>query len=266
MDVSIIILNYKQKGLVKKCIQGIYGVNPQVTFEVIVVDNNSEDGCYEMIDKLFPEVKVIQSRQNNGMGAGNNIGIQVAQGKYVMIINPDTVFLEDAISKMFRFMESHADVGMVGPKLVNPDGTIQFSARRFHSWKTPLYRRTIFGRTKNAKQHIDRYLMKDLNRGVYSEVDWLFGACLFIRKSAIEKTGNFDERFFMYFEDCDLCKRFWDAGWKVVYFPEAHIVHYHHRQSAETFGMISIFKKASRNHIMSGIKYFAKYRGKKLSR
>ena len=257
---------------------------PQLNYELIVVDNNSGDGCLEMVSQLFeketeatnqpelplikklviPEIKTIQAKANDGFAVGNNLGINQAQGKYIMIINPDIAVVPQALEKMVNFLEGHRDIGIIGPKLINPDGSVQYSCRRFPNFLTPVYRRTVFGKSRFAKRPIDNYLMKDFNHEVTQEVDWLFGACLLMRKSMLGKIGLFDERFFMYFEDLDLCRRFWQAGFKVLYFAEVEMVHYHQRLSAERGGVLGIFSRAGRVHILSGIKYFVKYFGAKL--
>ncbi|MFA5021999.1 MAG: glycosyltransferase family 2 protein [Patescibacteria group bacterium] len=284
MDLSIVILNYKQKGLLKQCVKGIVAAQPQLKYELIVVDNNSLDDSLAMVDSMFasqaqvegiqpklplgkpleiPPIKTIQARENNGFAAGNNLGISQADGKYIMILNPDVAIVPSALEKMFLFMENNSAVGMIGPRLINPDGSTQYSCRRFPGSLIPLYRRTAFGRLPFAKKVTDNYLMKDFDHEQNKDVDWLFAACLLIRKSALEKVGLFDERFFMYFEDLDLCRRFWQAGFKVTYFADVEMVHYHQQLSAEKGGVFGVFKKGGRIHLASGVKYFAKYLGAK---
>ena len=284
MDLSIIILNYKQKGLVKQCIKGIVTAQPQLKYELIVVDNDSKDGSLEMVNVMFkeekqlgnqpelplnkpleiPSIKTIQSESNDGFAAGNNLGIQKASGKYIMIINPDIAVVPGALEEMVNFLESNSSVGMISPKLINPDGSVQYSCRRFPNIFTPIYRRTILGKLPFAKKYLTDYLMMDFDHSNSKEVDWLFGACLLIRKSILDRIGMFDERFFMYFEDLDLCRRFWQAGFKIMYFPVVEMVHYHQRLSAEKSGILGALSKGGRIHIVSGVKYFAKYLGSKL--
>ncbi|OGY45808.1 MAG: hypothetical protein A3J62_03720 [Candidatus Buchananbacteria bacterium RIFCSPHIGHO2_02_FULL_38_8] len=285
MDLSIIILNYKQKGLVKQCIKGILAANPALDYEIIVVDNDSQDGCLEAVKELFkarieaplstpsllkklesplPPLVTIQSEQNGGFANGNNLGIKKAQGKYVMILNPDIAIVSSVLEKMVKFMEEYPQVGIIGPKLINPDGSIQDSCRRFPSWPIPILRRTILGKLPSARKRLDYYLMKDKTHHGNQTVDWLFGACLLIRKSVLDKIGLFDERFFMYFEDLDLCRRCWENNFQVYYFSEVEVVHYHQRLSAEKSGVLGVFDKAGRIHLLSGMKYFAKYLGAKL--
>lgn len=285
MDLSIIILNYKQKGLVKQCVKGIVFAQPQLSYEVIVVDNNSGDDVLSMVQEIFkeradqgsqqqalpiskslliPPIKVIDAKSNGGFAKGNNLGVQAAVGDYVMILNPDIAVVPGALEKMVSYMKTDPKAGIIGPKLINPDGSVQYSARRFPNFLTPLYRRTFFGRLPWAKRSVDSYLMKDSTHQSAQEVDWLFGACLLLSRPVLNKIGLLDERFFMYFEDLDLCRRCWAAGYKVVYFAEVEMVHYHQRLSAERSGILGVFSKGGRIHIISGIKYFLKYFGVKL--
>ncbi len=282
MYLSIVILNYRQKGLVKQCIKGIVASRPNIEYELIIVDNNSNDGCVDMVNSMFqpeiqnksqqpqlplgdslkiPPIKTIQSELNGGFAAGNNLGIKEAEGKYIMIINPDIAVVPNALERMVEFMEKNNSIGIIGPKLINPDGSIQYSCRRFPNFFTPIYRRIFLGRLFFAKNNLVNYLMIDFDHESNISVDWLFGACLLIRKSALEEIGFFDERFFMYFEDLDLCRRFWKNGFKVFYFAEVEMVHYHQRLSAEKSGILAIFSKGGRIHLASGIKYFIKYLG-----
>jgi len=284
MDLSIVILNYKQKGMVKQCVKGILASQPQLDYEIIVVDNNSGDNCLAEIQKLFepedtlplvteslfsklvkprPPLITIQSKDNRGFAVGNNLGIQSAKGDYVMVINPDIAVVPGALERMVQFMAANPKVGIIGPKLINPDGTVQYSCRQFPSLLMPIYRRTVLGRLPLVKKKLNYYLMINWQHDVNRAVDWLFGACLVMRKSALDRIGLFDERFFMYFEDLDLCRRFWEAGYLVYYFVDVELVHYHQRLSAERSGIFGILNRAGRIHIASGIKYFAKYLGVK---
>lgn len=256
MDLSIIILNYQSKGLVKQCLKGIKNSNLSLSYEIIVVDNASNDGCLEMVKNNFLGVKTIQADKNHGYAAGNNLGIKATQGKYIMILNPDVAVLENSIQLMFEFMENRVEVGLAGPRLINPDKSVQFSCMKFPTLLTPLYRRTFLGRFQFVQKKLKEYQMSDCDHAENREVDWIFGACMIVRKSAIEKVGLLDEKFFLYFEDTDWCRRFWRAGFKVYYVANAKMVHYHGRLSDS--GILGIFKKATRTHIKSWLRYFWK--------
>jgi len=231
------------------------------SYEIIVVDNASGDGCDEMIENNFPEARFIQSSVNGGMGAGNNLGIKAAQGKYILVLNPDTTVLEGAIEKMLQFLAENEKVGLVGPRLINPDGTTQMSAYQLPKFFTPLFRRTFFGRTGWGKKIIREYLMEDWDHETNRPVGWVMGSAMMLKKEAIEKVGIFDERFFMYLEDTDWCRRFWEKGWAVYYIHDAEVVHYHERLTAQSGWIRALFKGMTWIHIASWLKYFAKYWG-----
>ncbi|MFA6534321.1 MAG: glycosyltransferase family 2 protein [Patescibacteria group bacterium] len=261
MSLSIVILVYKSKGLLRQCLKGLRLLRLAIPYEVIVVDNGSGDGCGEMVRTEFPEVKYIATEKNLGYSGGNNLGLQQATGRYVMIINPDILILTNELEKMVRYLDEHPAVGILGSKLINPDGTLQYSCYCFPSFLMPFYRRTILGRLPGLRQKVERYLMMNWDHKESREVDWLLGGCQMIRRSALDKVGLLDERFFMYFDDVDYCRRFWEAGFSVVYFAEAEVVHYHQRTSAESWWLFGLFHKTSREHIKSWLKYFAKYAG-----
>jgi len=264
MDISIIILNYKSKGFTLNCIKSVKEANfKDLKYEIIVVDNNSEDHLGEILAWQNPEIKFIQNKINLGMGTGNNVGLREANGKYIAVVNPDTLVFKDTFVKLHDFMEASPKVGIVGPLQYNPDKTIGDSCYRWHNLMTPIFRRTPFGKFKFAKQEIARYLMKDFDHQTTKEVDWLLGSFLFIRAQAIKQVGMFDERFFLYFEDTDLCRRFWQKNWQVVYYPEAKIIHNHLRQSAQAPWYKFLWDRTTRAHIASWIKYLRKWKNNK---
>ncbi len=262
MDLSIVVLNYKTKNMVKECLRGIRLASPRLNYECIVVDNASGDGIEKVMRQEFPEVKFLAAPANLGYAAGTNVGIRASQGRYILIMNPDIAVFPDTIENLVKYMDENPEVGIAGPKLLNPDRTVQCSVYRFPRRITPVYRRTPLGRTEAGKREVERYLMKDCGRDSAQYVDWLLGACLIVRREALEKVGLFDERFFLYFEDTDWCRRFWEAGWKVAFAPSSAMVHFHRRESADSPLFASLFKKTTQAHILSGIKYFFKYRGK----
>ncbi len=261
MDLSIIILNYKTRGLLKQCLRGLLANPVPLTTEVIVVDNHSNDGTGEMMRQEFPQSTFIQSPVNGGFAAGMNLGIQRASGRYLLLLNPDIAVLGNPIGRMFRYLEEHLNVGMCGPKLLNPDGTVQTSCRAFPTPATILYRRSPLGKLPFARAKLRAFLMLDWDHASNRPVDWLLGACMMVRREAVQRVGLLDERYFLYFEDVDWCRRFWDAGYAVVYLgATAEIVHYHRRLSAESPGIRGILSYATRIHIASGLKYFLKFR------
>jgi len=260
MDISIIILNYKSKGLTLNCVKSVKEADfGRLNYEIIVVDNNSDDSIGDILAWQEPEIKFIQNKKNLGVSAGNNIGIRRAQGKYITIMNPDTLAMEDTFKKMYEFMESNPAVGVIGPKQYNPDKSVQNSCYRWYGLLTPIYRRTPLGKFQFAQKNLHRFLMQDFNHQSTREVDWLLGSCLFCRAKAIDEVGLFDEKFFLYFGDTDLAKRFWLKNWKVMYYPEAKIIHNHNRQSAQDPWYKFLGNRASRSDIISWIKYLRKW-------
>lgn len=255
MEISIIINNYKTKGLLKQCLKGIYLYPPKVPYEIIVVDNNSGDGSAEMVREKFPQVKLLAARENLGHHKGNNWGIKESTGEYILILNTDIAFLDDSIDKMYRFMKSRPDVALVGPKLKNPDGSVQMSCMRFPTPWVPIFRRTFLGNMSLAKKSLNHYLMADFEHQSDRPVDWILGACVMVRRQAIDRVGLFDEDLFLYFGDVAWCRLFWRVGYKVYYLAETNIVHYHKRESAQS----GIFSKIFWVHVWDWLKYLKKY-------
>jgi N-acetylglucosaminyl-diphospho-decaprenol L-rhamnosyltransferase len=257
MDISVIIVNYKSQDKVLKCLESLSKADwGGLAREIIVVDNDSGDDL-SAVKVLYPEAKIIQSEKNLGMGGGNNLGAKNSTGEFILILNPDTVVQGDSIIKLHQYLKDNKQAGIVGPKLLNPDGTLQFSCLRFPKLHTPILRRTFWGRFFPG--HVDNFLMKDFDHAAVKEVDWLMGSSLLIRRDILEKDGFiFDETFFMYFEDTDLCRRTKKKhGYQVVYYPGAAVIHDHARESAEKPWFIAPFvDKLAREHIKSWMKYF----------
>ncbi len=263
MDISIVIVNYKSKGLTLNCVKSITEADfGHLEHEIIVIDNNSGDQLGEILAWQHPGVIFIQSSVNQGMGGGNNIGIKRAQGKYIVVMNPDTLAFKDTFIKLYEFMEANPRVGIAGPKQFNPDRTVQESRYRFPRILTLLYRRTFLGRLPFAKIALKHFLMEDISKEEVHDVDWLLGSCLFIRAHALKEVGVFDERFFLYFEDTDLCRRFWIKKWRVVYVPDAYIIHNHNRASADNPWYTFFLNPASRRHLVSWLTYLLKWWGR----
>jgi GT2 family glycosyltransferase len=263
MELSIVILVYKSYGLLRQCLKGLRLLRLDFPYEVIVVNNAPKDNYSETIKDQFPEIKFIQAEKNLGYGAGNNLGLKQTTGRYVMIINPDILILTNELGKMIKYLDQHPEIGILGPKLINPDGSLQYSCYRFPTLMMPFYRRTFLGKLPWFRKKVDKYLMADWDHQSNQAVDWLLGGCLMIRKSAMDKVGLLDERYFMYFDDVDYCRRFWENSYSVVYFAEAEVVHYHQRTSAESWWPLGLYNRVTREHIKSWLKYFAKYTGAK---
>lgn len=260
MDVSIIIVNYRSKELVRECVKSFLRSKPRCTFEIIVVDNGKDEGLREMLDTRFPQVSYLRLYRNFGLPTGNNAGLRIARGRYVMITNPDITALSGSLDALHTYMEEHPQVGIAGPQLLNPDGTIQQSYYRFYRPWTPVFRRLFLGQLPFGRAHVEHVLMKDADPALLHDVDWLLGACLFVRRTHLDDVGGMDERFFLYFEDTDWCKRFWSRAYEVHYVHHAKMYHLFKRDSARTKGLRGILDSSARVHIASGIKYFLKHR------
>jgi GT2 family glycosyltransferase len=264
MDLSIVILNYYNKNLIKEFLKNLAELNLPYDYEIIVVDNASYDGIGEVLTKNFSAVKFIQSSKNGGFAAGNNLGIKQATGKYILICNPDLAILSDAVQCLYNYMEANPKVGLAGPRLINADKSIQPSCTSFPDWHLPLYRRTFLANSQRGKKWLADYLLADLDHYQNHLVPALFGACLMVRRSALEPVGLMDERYFMYMEDLDWSRRFWEQGYQVAYAGEAEVIHLHRRESATDHPWETLFSKTARYHIVSFLKYLKKFKGKSL--
>ena len=266
MKLSIIIVNYNSGAMTASCVESLL---PQLTgrlikSEIIVVDNASKDDSVPFLRSDFPEITVIDNDQNLGFGSGVNQGLEAAKGEYCLVLNPDIVALPQSLEQLVAYLDAHDDVGLAGGQLLYPNGQLQYSCFRFYTPWTVLARRTWLGRTAAGRAEINRFLMKDFDHRTPAPVEWLMGSCLLARTKAVDEVGGMDERFFMYFEDVDWARRFWEARWRVMYVPTAQFSHFH-QQSSRQNGLLGILtNRTTREHIKSAFKYFYKYWGKAL--
>lgn len=254
MKLSIIIVSYNSLAVLKPCLESLAAQSLARESEIIVVDNASADGCPGMVARDFPSVRLIANSENVGYSKGVNLGIRAAKGDFFLILNPDTVVGERAIETLLDFMEARTDAGIVGPKLVFFDGTIQYSCRRFYTWRVLLLRRTFLGKIFKKSKAVGRHLMLDYDHATTREVDWILGACMLVRRQAVESVGLMDERFFLYFEDVDWCYRMKQKGWKVFYHPQSAITHGYARDSAQ-----SVLNRSFLAHLASLVRYYEKW-------
>ena len=227
MDLSIIIVNYNVKEFLEQSIISIKKSCKNIQYELFVVDNGSSDGSVELLNKKFPEARLIRNIENKGFAAANNQAIRQAQGEYILLINPDTIVQEDTFSVIFDFFEKHPDCGMVGCKILNPDGSLQLPCRR--SFPTPWVGFTkISGLSKLFPQSrlFGKYNLTYLDPDETYEVEAISGSFMFFRRQVLDDVGLLDESFFMYGEDLDWCFRTREAGWKIFYLPETKIIHF----------------------------------------
>ncbi len=227
MDISVVIVNYNVRDFLNNALVSLSKSLEGLTAEIIVVDNASDDGSVEHVAKNFPEVKIIANKTNLGFAKANNEALAIAKGKYFLLINPDTVVQEDTICTLINFFEATPSAGMVGCKILNPDGTLQLPCRR--SFPTPWIAFTkTFGLSSlfpNSKLFA-RYNLTYLDPDKIYAVDAISGSFMMIRRAVYEKIGGLDESFFMYGEDLDWCYRVNQNGWKVFYVPTTSIIHY----------------------------------------
>jgi len=241
MKLSIIIVNYNVKYFLEQCLLSVKNACKEIASEVFVVDNNSVDGSVKMIKEKFPEVKIIENKENLGFSKANNQAIRLSSGKYILLLNPDTVVEEDTFTKILNFMDEHADAGGLGVKMI--DGKGKFLPESKRGLPTPLvafYK--VFGLSKlfPKSKIFAQYHLGYLDKDKIHQVDILAGAFFLLRKEALDKTGLLDETFFMYGEDIDLSYRIIKAGYKNYYYPETRIIHYKGEST----------KKSSINYVM----------------
>lgn len=264
MLLSVIITHYKTPELLKLCLKYTKDALNGIEHEIIVADSECTHETEDMVREHFPETIFLGFEKNVGYGRLVNAGIQKSRGNYVLVINADIILTRKAVRGLLEFMDRHPDVGVVGPELLNFNGSHQNSCFRFYKPSTIICRRTFFAKTPWCRKESDRFTMRSEREHIEGEhgidADWLMGSALMARRNAIEKVGLFDQRFFMYFEDVDWCRRFWQNSYRVVYFPRAQITHYHQRASKKWGGIRElIFNRQARIHLASAIKYFKKY-------
>lgn len=226
MDLSLIIPHRNRKGLLNRCLASILPAAGSLSYETIVVDNGSSDGSQEMVKRSFPEVHLIQNRENKGFSTATNQGLRIARGNYLLCVNNDTFLYPDTLPSLVSFMETHPVAGVLGGKILNEDGTVQLSARSFPRLETALFSRgSILTRLFPRNPFSRRYLLTDWDHNSVREVDWVSGSFLMIRRPLLQEVGLFDERFFLYCEDVDYCLRAKEAGYRIYYVPDGRIIH-----------------------------------------
>ena len=261
MDLSIIIVNYKNRELLRLCLQSLIKTIPsEITNEIVVVDSEAEKETEEMIQEDFSFIKYFPEKYNVGYAKGVNRGLKESAGHFILILNPDIIVNPGAIQKMIDFLKNHPQVGLVGPQLLNFDGQAQNSCFQFYRPSTILYRRTFLGRLSFGKKALDSFNLTDQHLKEVIWPDWLMGSALLTTQEALKKVGLLDERFFLYFEDVDWSKRFWENGYKVAYLPTATMYHYLQRRSKAGLGTLDFFlRREARWHLQRAVKYFLKH-------
>lgn len=257
--VSVLILNYRNPVATVACVQKFLEQTIFDRIEILVVDNHSDDESVGVLRNSLghhPQVRIIETPGNHGFGFGYNTGAHYSSGKYLLINNPDKTMPSDGVERLLASIESDSSIGIIAPKLLHGDGTHRLSIRRFPHILDILSRRSILG--KVCPHSLKRYLMMDRNMNETQEVDWVVGGCFMIPRALFLELQGFDERFFLFFEDTDLCRRVGNAGKKVLYDPSVVVQDKKRRLSGQSF-LDLFFKKTGRIHISSALKYFWKW-------
>ena len=225
-DVSFIIVNWNTKDIVLQCIDSLLQKKGNYTQEIIVVDNASSDGSSDAIKTKYPEVQLIQNERNLGFGKANNIGIKKSEGMYICLLNSDIQVLDKTISFMINFMNNNKEVGLSGPKILSPDMELQYSCKNFPSIRTQVCETLSLNQIFPNAVLFSGECMTFFKHDRRANVDWLIGCFMMIRREVFVTVGYFDELFFFYSEETDLCKRMHDVGWEIVYLPEVAAIHH----------------------------------------
>jgi len=257
MDLSIIILNWNTKDFLRNCLRSLEECAISYKKEIIVVDNASTDDSVAMVKKNFPSVKIIQNKENTGFAKGNNIGIKQSSGRYVCIVNSDVTIRRECFNQLIQHMDTHPTIGIIGPTIFWPDLTVQGTCRKFpglwnnfceHFYLNRLFPKYSFFSGEHMFPSFDHKTTKN--------VDCLVGCFLMIRKKTLEDVGLFDEQFFIYSEEIDLCKRFWKKGWVVKFFPTDGAIHHGRASSSKDPQRFSMEQQ------ISVLKYWKKHRNR----
>lgn len=225
-DLSVIVVTYKHRDLLAACLESVYATADGLALEVVVVDNASGDGTETLVPARFPEARLLVNSENVGFARATNQGMAQASGEYVLWLNPDTVVQPGALGELIDFLREHPDAGAVGPKMVGPDGALQYSCRAFPSLATGFFTRYSLMRRLWPENPLSRrYLLSDWDHATVRAVDWVSGACLMTSRVVLDRVGGLDEGFFLFNEDVDWCRRLALAGPKVYYNPRAVVVH-----------------------------------------
>jgi len=269
LELSIVIVNWNTREPLQNCLYSIYNKPSGVNFEVIVVDNASSDDSLEMVEKKFTSVKIVKNEENLGFAKANNQAIKKAKGKYILLLNPDTIILNSALDKMVEFMEQHLDAGAVGCKLLDVNGVAQRSWCGFPTLfkefshvamlDNLLDRERVKGLGRILSKISRRNFARYIDQSAAVEVDTVIGACLMVRREVIDRIGLLDEKFFMYIEEGDWCYRMKKQGWKVYFFPGASIVHLGGESTKQVIDKMLLSRYKSLFHFFRkhyGILYF----------
>lgn len=257
VDISICVVNWNAKDFLDRCLNSIQKTIQELSYEVIIVDNASEDGSKEMVAEKYPRMTLIANSENRGFATANNQALEKVSGEWVFFLNPDTEILPHCLDRLKDYLETHEGVGIVAPKLLNTDGTVQRSVRRFPNFKTALYRYTFFKKMGLFSSEESKNKMSDFDFNCERSVEQPAGAALFMRKDLLDKVGWMDPSFFLFYEEVDLCLRFKKRGYEIIYYPEAEVIH--HSGKSRQKNRKNIFLPT----LKSMFYYFEKHNGSK---
>lgn len=237
MDISIGIINWNTRDLLERCLSSVFKDCSLCSMEVIVVDNGSSDDSGKMVKSKFSQAILVENEGNVGYCKASNQAIRASRGKFILLLNSDTEIMPGALDSLYRFARQRPDAGAIGPMLLNTDGTLQYSCRSFPSFGIAAMH-AFLGLFFPTNPYTRAYKLTEWGHNSEREVDWISGACMFLRRQALEQIGFFDEDYFMYVEDVDLCYRLWQVGWKVYYLPSAKIIHHIAQSSQQSPKMV----------------------------
>jgi GT2 family glycosyltransferase len=255
VQISIVIVTYNSSRDIKRAIESIYNFINGICFEVIVIDNNSNDNTLSVINSLGLDIVLIRNTVNVGFAKANNQGFRLASGKFILIFNPDLALTENTrITDLLSKLSFDLEIGLIAPKLYFDNGVIQESARGFPNPIAQLIRLLKMDRLFKSNKFYKKYLINLANFNDDHYVDWVIGAFMLIRREVLFEVGLFDERYQMYMEDADLCMQLRNKGYKICYSSRFSALHSYKRESSK-----SIFSKLKWIHILSSLKFYAKY-------
>ena len=225
MDISVVIVGWNAKRYLELCLNSLFEAPPRCSMEVLVVDNASSDGSSEMIQTQFPQVRLIRSEENLGFAKGNNVAIRQCQGRYIALVNPDVIVFPGCLDALADYLDQNPKVGNVGPRVLNPDMTMQSTCRRFPTlWNNFCSATGLATKFQNSKFFAGEHMFYFPHDRTLS-VDVIVGCFSMIRRETFDQVGLLDENLFMYGDDVDWCRRAWKAGWQVVFYPGARAIH-----------------------------------------
>lgn len=255
--ITIVIVNWNTRELLQSCIQSIYK-ETLTPLEIIVVDNASTDGSREMVRSQFPQVRLIQNNENKGYAKASNQGMNIAGGKYVLLLNSDTLIVDRALDKMVAFMDENPNVGVCGPKILNSDGSLQSTGRRNKGIFDPIWSPAAEDPLVSLRIYSPQSRHRGRNVDEIAEVDVAAGACLLVRKSVLDNVGFFDEELDIFNEEDDLCRRVKKEGWRISYLPHAEVIHF----TGQTTKKMEISESIPIMAYRSKLRFYKKYYGK----